>query len=755
MEYPGGASAYAIPFPYLSRAHVVVLVDNLAFGGTITFNSAVSISLSPNPTAGQTVRVKRVTPRDQDYVEFNNPLTEQDATRAKLQALYLIQELEDGAIGDGGGGGGGGGSVAWSSVTGKPAIVTNFAALEGAAGKLIRFTGTDTFELVDPLAAVASKPVLLSAFGATDTTGLAIGGNDTTFAAAEADLNEVAIYIPEGEYLKTKGTTYPGDNLTKAYEGRGQILEDWSGVLNRLPAKFRFMGVTPAVGPNSGTGVTGWFGGDQRFTNGGEYFVIGPEARTWDPEHIYFASTAIPKHAWFDVRGGASGINAFLTSGAAAGATVIPLPAPAQASWVGKEVAFANAPDGGAGPVVIRTVTAVNTAGNNITIDSPTGVTYTWNPGAGLLPCIYFGKRTWHGFAYRRINGYGKGDVYGHLVRTNGHYQPAPTEDHTFMTQTTGQYGGDQYLHADGLYMTGWESQQYDKPGATSYDVAAIGFVQSQVRTKDYALDGGKFWAMTFFKSEGTRPIDVCHGIAGRVRNGVDMVKAFLYETTRLVAPTTASGTTISVKTTNGAHPGDPIYIGEPGAAVYSGTIASISGTTITVTPALPGSVIPTDTLVTFDRGGAALNLKHYQRIVWNSADSVSQRGGDPLGRYATFYGNDQGDLIMEAGEDGTSEYWTVRFANPAGTNSLPDIARLRMRRNGSIQAYTGPAVGGTGTFQASRSVEAALELVTNSSSFNGRPAVVFGAGLGVWIEWNGVNLRATKNGGAGFTNIV
>lgn len=139
------------------------------------------------------------------------------------------------------------------------------------------------------------------------------------------------------------------------------------------------------------------------------------------------------------------------------------------------------------------------------------------------------------------------------------------------------------------------------------------------------------------------------------------------------------------------------------------------------------------------DNINAAINTKMGDRWVMNSTVSTSARGGDPV--YGAFFGNVPGDMFVESGTDGTSDYIALRF-NRAG----PNDGRLRVRPT---------QITVNKTFLGAQSIEAALELVTNSGSTTGVPTVVWGSGLGVWIEWDGTNLRATKNNGGAFTNIV
>ena len=91
----GSATSFNIPFQYLSRSHVTVTVD-----GVITpfaWVSANQVSVSPAPSKGAVVEIRRTTPRDKLLVDFvdGSVLTEGDLDTAALQAFFLAQEAFD------------------------------------------------------------------------------------------------------------------------------------------------------------------------------------------------------------------------------------------------------------------------------------------------------------------------------------------------------------------------------------------------------------------------------------------------------------------------------------------------------------------------------------------------------------------------------------------------------------------------------------------------------------------------------------
>lgn len=697
---------------------------------------------------------------------FSTVTAEDDMLQRVVQLQELRRDIDALQAGGGGGGGVGGvveigsldwsdltgipstwpGSVAWGSISGRPtawpgtmafsgltALPALLAAIDGltpAAGQIIEFTSPTAAHMIATPAGGGggggggggSEPAMLSAFGTIDGGGSATTLNDAAFTAAEAAADS-AIYIPDGVYA----TTLAESALTKHYMGRGTILFPSTGA-DKLPATYSYLAAKPSV--RSGTGRTGWFNGDQRFTVQ-EYKVVGPLVRDFDLTGQYYESDMIPRNSWMDTFSGNSGSQAFITAGVAAGATVIPLPAAADASWVGQAVAF-NDSFGGAA-IETHTVTAVNVSGgHNIQINAPLASTYTWNPAGGHMPGIYFAPRTWNGEKYLKMTAQGGGDHYGHNVRMVVNYVPKLTETHPFMAGTYSQYGGDVTANSDGVYLQSWESQIQ----GGVHDIWAISFVQSMVRNVDAVL-GGRFWGGTWIQSGGTKPIDSFHTVLGAGRVALDTVFAQLTETAVLTAASNASSTFVC-QSTNGAHCGDPLVIGSETL-----TINTVVGLTITTTAAAVGSY-PIGTPVSFSKGGAALNLAKNHRILWNSSLGATARGADPLGVFSTPYGNVQGDMILESGADGGGDYLAMRFAR--GPNAAqPDTARMRMRPTG-FQFF-----GTAGAGITSHSFNGDVGLTTNLNMVAGAKITM---GTGVFLTFNGSDVVKTLNNGVSFTSI-
>jgi hypothetical protein len=567
----------------------------------------------------------------------------------------------------------------------------------------------------------------LASLGTLDLSGVTVGNNDTILAAAEADATNLHFYGPAG----TIRTNLTKEQLTKGYEGDAAFITGpGAGDGAFRPPSFSFMTVKPSTWPVQGDG--GFWRGDQRFTDGGEWKIIGPNVRTYDITARYFESNTIPHAAWLDTQSGASGIDAYLTSGASIGATVITINGPATLGWIGKTVAFANGPDG----VVVESHTVSNVSGSTITISTALTHAYTWNPSGGSLPCIFFGKRTSASQRYTKIRHAGAGDNYIDVARNNNNYVPLASQYHVAMTATTGQYGGDVTFGADGVYGQFFESQLQ----GGNFDVTAVGFVGSFVRNNDTALDGGKFWGGTWYQSGGSRPADAGFILLGLWRNGLDTVFATMEETSRLTVAAGAGTTVFTLASVNGAHPNDTFVVGSETLTIQS---VNVGAKQVTTTSACAGTYA-VGQFCQYPQGGAVVNMSLGQRQVWNSSLSINARGGDPMGVYPSWYGNVQGDLIMGSGNDGSSDFWSIRFARGT-TAATPDSARLRLRPTG-INVF-----GTAHTFAGSISIAAGLGVADLNLPAGGRLSL----GAGAWITFNGSNIVGTINGGGSFTTLV
>jgi len=102
----GSVDTFSVPFPYLSKAHVQVLVNGTPQILPHRWLNDSTVKLHTVPGAGDKVVIQRVTPMDSRLVQFQNGsvLTQQDLNTAVAQVFYIQQELQDSyedAISDG------------------------------------------------------------------------------------------------------------------------------------------------------------------------------------------------------------------------------------------------------------------------------------------------------------------------------------------------------------------------------------------------------------------------------------------------------------------------------------------------------------------------------------------------------------------------------------------------------------------------------------------------------------------------------
>lgn len=96
IDVPGGAETYSVPFPYINRSHVKVMVNGVLTTNFSWINND-TISITPTPGANDKVRIYRNTSQAERLVDFRAGVapTETTLDTDSTQAFYLAQEALD------------------------------------------------------------------------------------------------------------------------------------------------------------------------------------------------------------------------------------------------------------------------------------------------------------------------------------------------------------------------------------------------------------------------------------------------------------------------------------------------------------------------------------------------------------------------------------------------------------------------------------------------------------------------------------
>jgi len=92
-----GGNTFSIPFDYIAQSEIAVFVDGVST--SFTFTSANVIDITPAPTSGALVRIKRTTSLTDRTVDFQSGavLTEEDLDNSNIQVFHAAQEAIDAA----------------------------------------------------------------------------------------------------------------------------------------------------------------------------------------------------------------------------------------------------------------------------------------------------------------------------------------------------------------------------------------------------------------------------------------------------------------------------------------------------------------------------------------------------------------------------------------------------------------------------------------------------------------------------------
>lgn len=98
VTYPqavAGNKNFTVPFPYLSRDHISVLVSGVP--ATFTWLNENTVSLDVAPAVGVSVEIRRATARANLLVQFNDGsvISETDLRLLSQQTFFLVQEADD------------------------------------------------------------------------------------------------------------------------------------------------------------------------------------------------------------------------------------------------------------------------------------------------------------------------------------------------------------------------------------------------------------------------------------------------------------------------------------------------------------------------------------------------------------------------------------------------------------------------------------------------------------------------------------
>jgi len=97
VQYQGNGNTtnFAVPFPYISRAHIFVRVNGNVTN--YTWLNDQSVQVTPAPISGAVVEVRRETPKNGLLVDFvdGSTLVETDLDLLARQTFFLVQEADD------------------------------------------------------------------------------------------------------------------------------------------------------------------------------------------------------------------------------------------------------------------------------------------------------------------------------------------------------------------------------------------------------------------------------------------------------------------------------------------------------------------------------------------------------------------------------------------------------------------------------------------------------------------------------------
>ena len=198
----GSTTSFAVPFPYLLKAHVHVYLGFNILDGTYTvelaetagytWTSGTAIQTVAAPASGQTLSVVRQTPSSQQVVEWQDgsTLIAADLNTSDLQNLYVVQEQQD--RNDAGIVQSTAAKTAANAATASANTATTTAAAATAAASVATTTANTALSTANTASTNASAAVTTANTASTNASNAVTTANAANTTAGTASTNASA-----------------------------------------------------------------------------------------------------------------------------------------------------------------------------------------------------------------------------------------------------------------------------------------------------------------------------------------------------------------------------------------------------------------------------------------------------------------------------------------------------------------------------------------------------------------------------------